>query len=304
MVIAAVLSKKVGAEHIYCPYKYRNYLHNIKHSAYIREGMGNVIEEWLIWRTLREQHGIEVVLTGEECFGWQDIFLDDEESMFATLGINLISKIKILSLLLTKESFDLLSEVSKQNLAQLSSTCVLKDIHNRKDYFYLDQRLFSLLIWRHVISNEVVVRNPWLDNDILDFMTQVPVKYRKGKILYKSTISSMFPNLFKIEVARAGDALCPSYWLSWMSEFKEEIIGELLNGESAVDVLFSQENIKNLLSRDESYTREKQATMSVMTKKLRDIIKNSPPFFYSMAKKINRIIRKDKEAPPSKGILS
>jgi Asparagine synthase len=52
---------------------------------------------------------------------------------------------------------------------------------------------------------EVVVRNPFLDNDILDFLTALPSHYRVEKSLYRSTIRRMFPAMFEETAYRGND---------------------------------------------------------------------------------------------------
>jgi asparagine synthase (glutamine-hydrolysing) len=227
-VIAARVSDIAHFEHIHCSYNSKGYLHSIKRSAFLREGMGNVIEEWPVWETLRSDHNIDIVLTGEECFGWQDIYIDSEEAMLQALGIYRLKQFPHYARILTAEAYNTLCCMSEHNLSHLSALCSLGDFHNRKDFFYLNQRLFTLLMWRYAIATEVEVRNPWLDNDILDFMMNVPVRYRRGKKLFKETVESMFPELCAGDFARTSDALNQQDFDSWKDEFKEEINNEFI----------------------------------------------------------------------------
>lgn len=248
-VIAEALSEKVrGLKNIYYPLDIKKYLKSIQDSANILDGMGNAIEEWPFYRTIRERYGIQILLCGERCFGWYDVFLEDEEAMFATLDIYLMERFSQHGSILKKEYFDLLCEASRQNMARLSETCKMKDLHNRKDFFYLDQRLARLINpWRYAISTEVEVRNPWLDNDVLDFVASFPEKYRRGRRLYKLTLRSMFPDLFQIEMEKNPALFDRSMFLHWLRSYKQPILKSLVDGELPIDRIFNRKKLEELL---------------------------------------------------------
>jgi hypothetical protein len=60
------------------------------------------------------------------------------------------------------------------------------------------------------------MRNPFIDNDIIDFLTYLPEKYRIRKNLYISTICGMFPDIFT-EMAYKSNLL------SWDDQLKDSL---------------------------------------------------------------------------------
>lgn len=294
------LADAVGAEHIQYNYGWQDLLPSFRRYTNILDGMGTAQMEWSIYKRIREDHGIEVVFAGDECFGWHDADLHNEEEMLAMVEIFSLDLYKPDALPLKEEAYNRLSQVSKDNIAQLSQSCELKDLHNRKDFFYFDQTVFSLTNpWRYAHSTEVEVRNPWFDNDILDFMTNVPVKYRRGKaVLYRSgkslfrnTVRKMFPDLFKINEARTRSRPTSDEWAWWRSEFRQEIEGELLHNESAADCLFDQRKLLSLAYSDKHLPKVGQKGKGNILKR---VLRNSPSVVYSTARRLQMSLEKQK----------
>ncbi|MBN1981998.1 MAG: hypothetical protein JW795_10725 [Chitinivibrionales bacterium] len=72
------------------------------------------------------------------------------------------------------------------------------DLYDKRHYVYLDQELANrYLSWRDFfISHFLTVRNPWIDNDMLDFIRKLPRSVRKVKYLFVQTVRELFPDLF------------------------------------------------------------------------------------------------------------
>ena len=54
--------------------------------------------------------------------------------------------------------------------------------------------------WRNTTQTEIEIRNPFYDVEILDFICNLPLKYRKGKKLFKSTVTSIYPLFLKLQI--------------------------------------------------------------------------------------------------------
>jgi hypothetical protein len=91
-----------------------------------------------------------------------------------------------------------------------------EDLHDLKDHLYLDQRIAHLIMpWRQYIAGRLLpVRNPLLDRDVLDAVAALPSRWRRGKRLFRQTVTAMFPTLFEIPRARRGN-----YGIALSSEF-------------------------------------------------------------------------------------
>ena len=285
------LANEVGGEHIPCIYRRQELLPSFQRYTQILDGMGNAQLEWSVYPRLRKDHGIEILFAGDSCFGWHDADLHNEKEMLSMLEIFSPASFQPGALPLTELAIHRLSEVSEDNMTQLSQSSELKDFHNRKDFFYLDQAIFSLTNpWRYAHSTEIEIRNPWLDNDVLDFMARVPVQYRKGKAvlyrsgksLYRNTVRKMFPDLFKIREARVVSRPTTEDWALWKSEFRKEIEKELFDGSSAVDCLFNKDKLMSLIQEAVFLSKEKARNKNKWLKK---ILLNSPPYVYSIVRK-------------------
>src|SRR6185503_16636759 len=121
------------------------------------------------------------VFVGDECLGWRNYRLADYRDVFASLQIYDVEVLSWLWPLLPNQSQSKFADGLEEDLEVLRAVAQEQthgDLHNAKDYLYLDQRLSNLILpWREaVIPDGVAVRSPLLDNDVLDLMMRVPVK--------------------------------------------------------------------------------------------------------------------------------
>ncbi len=70
-----------------------------------------------------------------------------------------------------------------------------------RQYLTFDQKMINqVLPWRERFAGRfATVRSPWLDRDVLDFMTRVPRYLRADRKLFKDTVTRMFPDVFEKE---------------------------------------------------------------------------------------------------------
>ena len=70
----------------------------------------------------------------------------------------------------------------------------------------------NLLNWRENFCGSCIsVKNPFIDNSILDFMMKVPTPLRRGKFLFRKTQKKMFPQLFNFPRASFSSFLSYVY---------------------------------------------------------------------------------------------
>jgi hypothetical protein len=99
--------------------------------AFIRalDGMGccqNMADAVSIWKKVREDHSIQILLVGDNLFGDLYGHTDshiDEEYMFKSLSVHFLRRTKQFKPLLKAGMFELLEDLSNQNMKRLSEKC-------------------------------------------------------------------------------------------------------------------------------------------------------------------------------------
>jgi hypothetical protein len=141
------------------------------------------------------------VLRGEECFGHATEPHCDAEALgqwgIAPLGDHL----RVQSLL-NPSKLPQLREHSERIIQELCDSSTSVNLTDRRDYFYFAVRQFHYHSRSAYCKRTVVdVRNPWLDQELLDFLKNLPVPYRTDRALYRKTVAVMFPELMAIPPA-------------------------------------------------------------------------------------------------------
>lgn len=146
------------------------------------------------------------------------------------------------------------------------------DYRDAQHVMYLDQRVSNaLMLWRECFQMPFVhVMNPYLDNDILDFVRTLPVDLRVGKTLYKEAISGAFPQLFELPIAKGGSN-APD-WGQELLRSRYEIQEWVRSRPSRLDDLISPESVLSLL--DEGH-RELTRNLDSLSAKARRLAKSS-----------------------------
>ena len=246
-MVSKKLADELGTTHRFYKLNPQKVVNNLRDFIFLSDGLTdaftNYPESLKIFQEIRQDQGIQMILRGDECFGWHS-WAFDERTMFSTLSINHLNELLKYKKILKDSYYESFIERNSKTINTMSSKCDAKNIHNRKDFFYLDQRLQHYLNpLSYIKSIEVELRNPWVDNDILDFMCTVPIKYRLDKNLYRKTIVKMFPELFS-EIAQKSNLI------DWGHEFrnsqvlKDFIYKELIESQNAFHEFILIDNLK------------------------------------------------------------
>jgi asparagine synthetase B (glutamine-hydrolysing) len=206
--VARRLASRLGTKHRFFPLRAEALADHLDDTVYLGDGLtaacGNYPEGLDIFAAIREELGVQVLLRGDECFGWHAGAFD-EATALQSVGIRALDDLPAYRTLLRPEAYHRLAALGADLLAEVSSRCSAASIHDRKDFFYLDQRLQHYLHPLNYLKTlEVEVRRPYLDNDVLDFVATLPARYRLDKALFRRTIVRMLPGLFR-ETARDGN---------------------------------------------------------------------------------------------------
>ena len=157
---------------------------------------------------LIEDHSAhDVLFLGDECFGWGDMPLSSFDDVLQK-GIGIRSPVAIPEYYsyVSHQREEIQETLSRDNrdLRERCASC--ENLHDHKDFLYLDQRLANMILpWREFHAGRFIkMSNCLLDYDILDFMKTVPTVLRLDKKLFRKTMQKMYPELDTIPYARSG----------------------------------------------------------------------------------------------------
>jgi asparagine synthase (glutamine-hydrolysing) len=188
------------------------------------------------------------LFVGDECMGWINRPMLSYTDVLQAVGISDFSRLHWLERYMDKASVRLFSEAVREDILTMLKRCPKSgDLHDAKDYLYLDQRLSHLIMpWRENFPGRFfTVANPLLDNTILDFIQKVPSTLRRGKRLFKDTVRDMFPDLFRIR--RAQSSSFTSYLDQALQAQKAELTSLMAPEVGMLDAILPPEVLVRIL---------------------------------------------------------
>ncbi len=221
----------------------------IRENARLGSGLANFCDEVDAWTTLAAR-GPRGVLVGDECFGWVDVPMRSPEDVLEVVGIRGFDGIAWMARLLPGDVARSFEEALDSQLDEIYERSPdTRDLHDRKDFLYLDQRVTHVLMpWRDSFAGRLGrVQMPFLDRRILDLMQGVPSAMRRDKRLYREAIAEAFPDLLAVPRARRS-----GYLVNWNHELAAQ--GPALHAAvgstgSRLDELVPREVVLELLAR-------------------------------------------------------
>jgi hypothetical protein len=246
-------------------------------------GMRSSIYEYEALKKI--QGSFSSILIGDEVFGWYECAMASEEDMFANMFVNRLSSNPWRRLLSSSHYEDIRTH-DEASFNKLSSQTSLVNLLDRRGYFGATELLSRDIIPGRCFLNYCIakVRQPWLDNDILDFMRLLPTQYRISKALFQSTVSSMFPHLFSTPKAtNAGSYLDTSMYYPLILEKNPNVVKEAcFQGRYSIDSIFAPDAL-------EHYLRNPNRPLSI---RIKEQIRNSGfPAFERVSKLIYDMVK-------------
>jgi asparagine synthase (glutamine-hydrolysing) len=223
----------------------------IERNACLGQGTSHFCHEVDAWFELSHsgsQSDETWLFVGDECMGWTNKPMHAYADVLQAVAIYDFSRLSWLERYLDNASMRLFSEAVAEDIDIMIKRCPESDdLHDAKDYLYLDQRLNHLIMpWRENFPGRFfTVANPLLDNAILDFMQKVPSTFRRGKRLFKDTVSDMFPELFRIQRARSSSFA--SYLDQALQAQKADLASLVAQEASPLDAMLPQEALAHIL---------------------------------------------------------
>jgi asparagine synthetase B (glutamine-hydrolysing) len=202
------LTAKLGLAHSFFPLRADHLAGHVSEFVALHDGLtdacDNYPESVKIFSDIRTQLGVQVILRGDESFGFSRPACD-ERTMFEKLSILPLDQSRHYRKVLREPWLSMFSDSIRQTRGVVAGRCNATDIYLRQNFVYFDQRIKHYLNpLNYVKSLEVEVRAPYLDNDILDFMRELPAPYHFGKRFYRAMMRQMFPDILSEMALRSN----------------------------------------------------------------------------------------------------
>lgn len=204
--IARALSQRLNTDHHFFPLNADGLPDHFRTYVQLDEGrtdaVGNYPEALGVFERIREELGVEVLLRGNEIFGARRKAYSKKDAMHVAF-LDDLSSYPHSFRYIKPHIYRKLSDLGREQMRSLHARCPYPDHVDRKDYFYITQRnpgyqtpLSQLK--RHVIEE----RNPFMDNEVMDFISRTPSHLRIWKNLFMSTVRNQVPGFTDIEISR------------------------------------------------------------------------------------------------------
>jgi asparagine synthetase B (glutamine-hydrolysing) len=206
--VAERLARRLGLEHAFFRLRPDRLVDHVSEFVFLQDGLTDACENYpeavTIFSNIRNRLGIQVILRGDESFGFSRPACD-ERTMFEKLSIIPLDQSRNYRKVLREPWLSMFSDSIRQTRSDILRRCNATDIYLRQNFVYFDQRIKHCLNpLNYLKSLEVEVRTPYLDNDILDFMRELPSHYHFGKRFYRAMMRQMFPDIFSEMAQRSN----------------------------------------------------------------------------------------------------
>lgn len=218
IAIARTLSDRLKYKHHYYPMERLDLIKNIYDVVYITDGLTDQIGNFCSGSSFLDliRKDVDIVLRGDELFGWSGGPFNESDAL---AKCELVSMSNLYKPLMDPEQFNRLDIYCQKGLQDISDTCLIEDLINRKDFFLYSQKFphfWDVMLYVHLTKHEI--RNPLLDKDILDFVMTLPPKYRLYRKLFTLTAEKMFSELCCFGYSKSNNLV------DWQRAFQEEAL--------------------------------------------------------------------------------
>jgi len=134
------------------------------------DSVGNYPEGLHIFEQIRDALGVKYLLRGDEVFGWK-ADISDPADLFHSMDIHELEGLPRNFQYIKMPVLDKLKSAGQEVLLDIMADIPYSDLHDTKDHIYFNQRLFNYLNPLSYLKSQVIwMRNPFLDNDLLEFI--------------------------------------------------------------------------------------------------------------------------------------
>jgi hypothetical protein len=226
-------------------------------------------------------------LFGDECFGWNDCKIKNERDLMAAIALS--PSVSCIEPFVKPELVDFLRDRYSAELADIAAKAShLEDWHDKKDFLYFHERIQSVILpWRDCFANRFGnAATPLLDRRVLEVVSKLPTKERKGKRLMKRAVKRAFPYAFSSKRAVRSGAPQLSVLAPWPKSFNKaeikEVCCEMGLVPDVVDLIEMRASATSNVASDNSGSQALKAMVKTTLKDTRvgNFIRanSSPPF--------------------------
>lgn len=275
--IAKRLAQKLGAQHRFYKLTAEEIIDNFQDFVFLGEGLTDFPESYDVFHRIREEQGIDIVLRGDHYFGSADwLKVHDEHTMFLSIYLKALQNIEIYRKILNPFYHQLFCEYDAETICHVSSRCKTRNIHNRRNFFYIDVRTRYYFGPLNYVKNFAIESfTPLLDYELLDFVSALPVRYRLGKSLWRKTVVETFPELSE-EVAQRHNMIDWAASFRGSPELRRFVYKELLEDQTPFSEFINVDNLKSELDIFFSAPSDSQEFNTRLRTRALEVLKTSP----------------------------
>lgn len=223
VIIAHTLSRKLGSNHNFFQLKPEELIRYAPEAVWLTDGMYNCLNSQVLWIADKLRREVDVVLEGIQLLDsfyhfWEVPLLRDKRrnlrkdlifmKRIFSPSLDPVKTMKRLSSLFSPHYYRKIKDYPLSSLYETVLNKPAEDwpLHDRLDYHFLTQRLRRFTSYGpFLLRSRLKVRCPFLDRELLDFLTTLPAKYRsQDKSLYRRMLINMAPDLAEIPWERTG----------------------------------------------------------------------------------------------------
>ena len=224
-----------------------NYIEYISRNANLGNGMSFFCDELNAWDKIA-LYGSTDVFVGDEFFGHKDFPLNSNQEILDLVQVNGANSIKPLKNVLPKNIFTIFSKsIQDLNEELMQKTSSFESSHDKKDYLFFHINLSDIILPVREIVGSIVgyVHNPFLYDDLLEFVLTLPPSLRTGKNLFRKSAQNIMPEFFSNHVVTAwGDE---TNHCDEIIKNKKALVARIEITESELDTIISKTTLVQLI---------------------------------------------------------
>ena len=205
-VVSERTARHYGTKHFFCtlraaalPTHFRDF---VRASEGRVDAAGNYPESLHIFKRIRDELGVQMLLRGNELFGVRSKVSRERQAWFTAFIPDLTTLPYSYSYLKPEVQRDL-ADLGYQQMRRLYCELPYDDAVDRKDHLFIAQRWPGYQSPLTQLKRRVIEeRNPYIDNDLMEFVSRLPSKYRVWKNLYVETVQQKMPELHRLGASK------------------------------------------------------------------------------------------------------
>lgn len=218
--LAREVAKKAGTRHHFIPLRPEDLPRMMRKGVWLGDGLNNVVHMHILAALPEAVRRVRVVYTGslgDSIMGqhlhrplmgiYPEDVLARMLSRHYTTGFSEAELAGLLTASVYRRVRGMPLEAFRRALGESRATLAA----NRREHYSIRQNERRwILEGQRMLRSRLVVRTPFYDNDLVDFLVRVPPGLRLEGHLYRRAFAAAFPDLAKVPWEATGEPLVPS----------------------------------------------------------------------------------------------